>query len=272
MMLSQVCRWFLLFLLYSFLGWTAETLFCSIPKGRFVERGFLRGPVCPIYGTGALLVLLLLAPWTGHPVLVFLLGAVLTSVLEYVTSFLMELLFHTRWWDYSNRPWNLNGRICLRNSLLFGVMGLALTLWIHPLFRSLVDRIPPAVLLPLTGALLTLFLLDTVTAILAAVRLRQHLQELRRRVLEKTELLREDLREHRQDLETQMRQRRELLQQRGDLLKEQFELELEELRRRLEEKTPQNTALRRLLRSFPTLRQFRHRDYLLELKRRLKKR
>ena len=93
----------LYFFIYSMLGWVCECLYCGIGAKRFVNRGFLEGPYCPIYGWGALFVLYALRPFRDHIVLLFLAGMVGTSVLEYVTSYVMEKLFHSKWWDYSQR-------------------------------------------------------------------------------------------------------------------------------------------------------------------------
>ena len=107
---------FLLLMAYSFLGWCGEMVYCSLGQGKLCEkRGFLNGPLCPIYGHGALLVLTALGGST-NPLVTFAAGAVLTSAVEYVTSYLMEKLFHMRWWDYSHKRWNLNGRVCLQKS------------------------------------------------------------------------------------------------------------------------------------------------------------
>ncbi len=271
-MLEEICRWFLLFLLYSGIGWAAETVYCSVPKGHFVQRGFLHGPLCPIYGTGALLVLFLLTPFFRHPALVFLLGTVITSALEYLTSFLMERLFHTRWWDYSGRRWNLHGRICLRNSLLFGVMCLVLTEWIHPFFQRQVSRLPAAALLSLSGVLLALFAADTALSVLSAIHLGRRLQALRLQALQRTDLLRDDLKERREDLEQAMRARRAAIQERTDTLREQFDLGLADLRRRLSAHGLQNASLRRMIRAFPAVEGFRPAAFHEELKRRLRRR
>ena len=92
---------FLYFIIYSFLGWVCEVIFCSVPARKFINRGFLMGPVCPIYGCGALLVIGFLMPFKDSLVMVFAVGMVVTSLLEYITSYAMEKLFHSRWWDYS---------------------------------------------------------------------------------------------------------------------------------------------------------------------------
>ena len=112
------------FIVYSVAGWLCEDVYVGIGKKKLVNRGFLYGPYCPIYGFGALIVLYPLMMLGDHPVLVFFGGMVLTSVLEYFTSWIMEKLFHERWWDYSTYRFNINGRVCLLNSVLFGLMSL----------------------------------------------------------------------------------------------------------------------------------------------------
>ena len=130
------------FALYSLLGWACESTYCSIPAKRFINRGFLNGPFCPVYGVGALLVIFLLRPFTQNLLVLFVFGVLVTSVLEYITGFLLEKLFHTTWWDYSKRKFNIKGRVCLRNSLLFGVLSVLLLHFINPfLFYFITDSV-----------------------------------------------------------------------------------------------------------------------------------
>lgn len=157
------------FTAYSFIGWFIETVYCSVPARRFVYRGFLMGPVCPIYGFGALSVLLALSPFKDKPLMVFIIGLVITSALEYLVSVLLEKLFKKSWWDYSTKKLNLNGRICLQTSLSWGVLSVVLVYAIHPALSRLFEMIPPlyakigAFILPLvfTGDLI-LSVLDTI--------------------------------------------------------------------------------------------------------------
>lgn len=130
------------FLIYSFGGWLCECIYCSLPARHFINRGFLRGPYCPIYGCGALLITWLLAPLRSYYLAVFLIGMIVTSALEYATSWIMEGLFHTKWWDYSKRPFNINGRVCLRNSLLFGIMSLLVIEVLQPSVDQLIASLP----------------------------------------------------------------------------------------------------------------------------------
>ncbi|MDE5715326.1 MAG: putative ABC transporter permease [Anaeroplasmataceae bacterium] len=122
-----------LFFVYAFLGYVCEVIYCSIGQRKLVNRGYLYAPICPIYGAGAVLIIFSMNPIKDMWYLVLILGIVLTSGLEYFTSYLMEVIFHMRWWDYSKRKFNINGRICLRNSLLFGALVMAVMYGLEPL-------------------------------------------------------------------------------------------------------------------------------------------
>lgn len=121
-----------LFFVYAFLGYICEVIYCSIGQKKLVNRGYLYAPICPIYGAGAVLIIFCMTPIKDMWYLVLILGILLTSGLEYLTSYLMEVLFHMRWWDYSKRKFNINGRICLRNSLLFGALVMAVMYGLQP--------------------------------------------------------------------------------------------------------------------------------------------
>ncbi len=118
--------------IYSFLGWVCETIFCSVGQGKFVNRGFLIGPFCPIYGFGALGILYTLGYVPPSIIGIFLGGMVVTSTLEYITGWAMEKIFNQKWWDYSHKRFNIHGRVCLKNSTLFGLMALVLFFDLHP--------------------------------------------------------------------------------------------------------------------------------------------
>lgn len=130
---------FIYFFLYAIIGWMCEVVYCSIPEKKFINRGFLNGPYCPIYGVGALIIITFLMPYVSDPILVFFIGVILTSTLEYVTSWGMEKLFHAKWWDYSDHRFNINGRVCLLNSVLFGILCVILMYLVHPFVNNLVD-------------------------------------------------------------------------------------------------------------------------------------
>ncbi|MCQ2571158.1 MAG: putative ABC transporter permease [Candidatus Saccharibacteria bacterium] len=131
---------FLCFLIYSFIGWFWEDCLTLVREHRFVNRGFLNGPYCPIYGVGGLLFLLF-GQFVENPVLLFFIGGTTACILEYITSYIMEKLFKARWWDYSDWPLNLNGRICLYGFLAFGAASVGIRL-IHPQILSFVQWLP----------------------------------------------------------------------------------------------------------------------------------
>lgn len=132
---------FIWFVLYSVAGWIWEVIVCSVPTKKFINRGFLNGPYCPIYGIGALVIILLLAD-IKNTVLLFLVASVLSCALEYITSWAMEKIFHARWWDYSTDFMNINGRICLKGAVAFGALGIVLIKFIHPAVASFTMRLP----------------------------------------------------------------------------------------------------------------------------------
>lgn len=158
-----------LFFLYSFLGWCTEVAFAAVRHGKFVNRGFLNGPVCPIYGFGVVGAAVALAPLTGRPLALFLASALLCSVIELVTGWALEKIFHAKWWDYSGMKFNLGGYVCLEFSILWGLGAVFVLKIIHPAACSLVRRIPP-VALAVTGLILLAVILLDLAATAAAVR------------------------------------------------------------------------------------------------------
>ncbi|NLB91406.1 MAG: putative ABC transporter permease, partial [Clostridiales bacterium] len=159
-------NWVLLFLFYSAIGWICESIWCSIGTKKIVNRGFLYGPWCPVYGFGAIIAIAATGGIKEYPVLVFLVIVVACSALEYFTGWLMETLFKATWWDYSKRKCNIKGRVCLRNSLLFGVMGLGLIYGIHPFAMQLISPVPAGTMRFMTTLLLVVFFFDFIYSVL----------------------------------------------------------------------------------------------------------
>ena len=174
------CALFLLFIAYSVLGWCCEMVYCSVPKGHLCEkRGFLNGFLCPIYGHGALLVLYALHGGFRNPFLTFIFGALLTSMLEYFTSWIMEKLFHMRWWDYSHYKFQINGRICLLNSTCFGIACVVLCHIVHPWLWEHILALGSGVIIPLASFICGIYLTDTVLSVRSAVQLSSQMGKLR---------------------------------------------------------------------------------------------
>jgi len=162
---------FVYFVLYSFLGWVCETIYCSIDDKKFVNRGFLNGPFCPIYGTGALLVIDIFMKYKDDLLVLFILSVVITSIVEYITSYLLEKIFNLQLWDYSTYSFNLNGRVCLKNSLLFGVLSILAVEVIHPAVEGFLSRLPAWFLITFTGTLVFYFICDVVITVKALIQI-----------------------------------------------------------------------------------------------------
>ena len=131
-----------IFLIYAFLGWCSEVAFAAVNKGKFVNRGFLNGPVCPIYGFGMLIVVTALWGLKGNLILLFLGSATLTTALEFVTGFVLERFFHDKWWDYSDMPFNIKGYICLKFTVLWGLAATFIVGAVHRFVYMLIVKMP----------------------------------------------------------------------------------------------------------------------------------
>ena len=136
-MLRTIELYFLLFFTYSVLGWIMEVTKTLIDKKKFVNRGFLIGPYCPIYGYGVILLTILLKKYQSDIPATFIFSILICGTLEYFTSYFMEKIFHARWWDYSKRKFNINGRICLETLLPFGIMGCLILYIVNPAFLNI---------------------------------------------------------------------------------------------------------------------------------------
>ena len=285
---------FLLLIWYSFLGWCGEMIYCSIGQGKLCEkRGFLNGPLCPIYGHGALLVLVVLGQRWNNPISTFLIGMVLTSTVEYLTSYLMEKLFHMRWWDYSHHHFQLNGRICLLNSTLFGLACLVLRYVVHPrVMEPILWLFDHGLAVPLALALFALYVTDIVLSVRSAIQignrleklhaiydeLTEKLEALKAEQLQKQEAQRSRLEfalsearqaaaERRAEAAQALQERLEPLSELGDEFAQRLERTKAEARQRLEALCAgQDIFERRLMRSFPTLRSSRHGEFLKKLR------
>ncbi|HBL41642.1 MAG TPA: hypothetical protein DDY98_08885 [Ruminococcaceae bacterium] len=182
-MTETVIFYVLSFFLYSAVGWFVESCYCSVKPKKWVNRGFLYGPLCPIYGSGAVMLKVALGRFAELPIyfhrfyltplLTFLLGALLADVLEFFTSLLMEKLFHARWWDYSEKKFNLQGRICLSHTLYWGGATLIFLYWIDPTVSSLLLSLSPFRRALITGITLFVFLIDLVLTVQKTADLRK---------------------------------------------------------------------------------------------------
>ncbi len=169
------------FFIYSVIGYLSEVLYCSVIKRRIVNRGFLYGPYCPIYGFGALMIIIFLKPFKRNFIVVFVLGMILASLLEYFTSWALEKLFSIKLWDYSKHRVNINGRVCLLNSTLFGIMGLLGVYLVDPFLAPLVMGMGTRWLHLAGVAVVFVFTLDTTVSVMHLKSFQRSLMLLRER-------------------------------------------------------------------------------------------
>ncbi len=157
-----ITYYFLLFMIYSVAGWLLEVTCKYIDYKKFINRGFLIGPYCPIYGFGAVLITFLLYRYEEDPIVLFLMTILICGALEYFTSWAMEKIFKARWWDYSKRKFNLDGRICLGTLVPFGVFGLILTYITNPFLLNCLNNANLIVLNTIAVILFIIYIVDNI--------------------------------------------------------------------------------------------------------------
>ena len=163
-------KYMLLFFFYSFGGWVIESTYCSVGEKRLINRGFMTGPMCPIYGTGALVMTLFMYnPYKDRPLIVFILGMILCDIVEYLTSVIMEALFHARWWDYTYEFLNIKGRICLKHTLFWGIASVGFVYLIHPKTDSILSKFSDKTIIILSVIILVVFAIDIIHSIIKAI-------------------------------------------------------------------------------------------------------
>lgn len=282
-----------IFFIYAFLGWCTEVSYAALVTGKFVNRGFLNGPVCPVYGFGVVIVLAGLTPLQDSLPLLFLGSVVLTSALEWLTGFVLEKLFHQRWWDYSDQPFNLSGYICLRFSIAWGFACLFVVKLLHPTVLLLIRLIPRTlgvVLLAGLGAVMAVDLAATVSTIVKLNRRLEQIDELAAKIKEASNEFGENLaekvldaaergagwKEDIDELSFRLAERRAELADNLEEWEQHREEQRAQVRRQLEEWRTSMQELhdgeffgrRRLLKAFPRLRSIDHTGALERLRRR----
>jgi uncharacterized membrane protein len=163
---------------YSFIGWIVEVLWVFAKSQHLENRGFLTGPFLPIYGIGAIVLILFVEPYVSNPFLVFLASVVATSTLEYLSSLILDKIFHISLWDYHDRRFNLNGRICLENSLGFGALGLLLIYVLQPLISRGLASLPADAAIAVAWALIGILIVDSANSVRSLAKVRPVLDEL----------------------------------------------------------------------------------------------
>ncbi len=199
--MEKIALYFLLFIIYSFLGWLLEVVRVSFKNKRLVNRGFLIGPYCPIYGVSALVMIIYLSRYKDDILTVFLLSVIISTFTEYLISYIMEKIFNARWWDYSNKKFNINGRVCLTNAFGFGILGTLLIYYINDFMLLFINKINTKVIITISFILFIIFLIDFIISMNISYKIKNSIQKLRkdnteeekkkiREILESTALIR----------------------------------------------------------------------------------
>lgn len=190
--ITYIFHIFSYFIIYSFMGWVLETVYKTIYQKKFINSGFLHGPFCPIYGIGAIIMYIFLNIFKDNPIFLFIMAILILSVWEYIVGLLLEKLFDTKYWDYSDKKFNIQGRICLWNSIIWGILGIVFTYIIHPFVMDKLNEIPQNILEYVTILIMFYILIDGIVTIIKVrsidVKLRK-LNELSDRLKEKVEEL-----------------------------------------------------------------------------------
>lgn len=173
-------QWLFFFYFYCFFGWCFESTYVSFKSRKLVNRGFMRGPFLPLYGSGAIMMLIVSMPFQDNVILTYLAGVVGATVLEYITGVTMEALFKVRYWDYSNQRFNFQGHICLSSSIAWGFLTILMTRVVHRPVEQFVMSIPGNVLFPLTMLLTVYIVVDFTLSFKAAIELRDLLVKMQK--------------------------------------------------------------------------------------------
>lgn len=261
-----IIQWLFFFYFYCFFGWCFESTYVSIKQKKLTNRGFMRGPFLPIYGSGAIMMLVVSMPFQDDIFLTYLAGCVGATVLEYVTGVAMEALFKVRYWDYSNNKFNFQGHICLGSTLAWGLLTIVMTEFVHVPVERLVLSIPSQVLTVVTLVLTAGIFADFALSFKAAIDLRN--------VLVKMEQAKEELAHIQKRLDVIIALTKEELGNRREALDENVKEELVELRAKYKVLSEARSRIggltdmfqRSLIRSNPGMTSVRFRESLEELK------
>lgn len=266
-----IVQWIFFFYLYCFLGWCFESAYVSLKERKLVNRGFMRGPFLPLYGSGAIMMLVVSMPFQGQVILVYLAGCAGATALEYVTGVVMEALFHVRYWDYSDQKFNFQGHICLSSTLAWGALTVLMTYYLHRPVERLVLLIPAPVLTILSFLLTAVIFADFALAFKTALdmrdvlvkleRVKEELGRVQRRLDVVIALTEEEISQRREEFREEFSERKEQLVENLTVRKQEWESRRTALLQFLEEN------MHHVISSNTTMRSVRFKESFEELKR-----
>lgn len=171
--LTDIC---LYFMFYAVIGWCIEVIYATVNKGIFVNRGFLNGPLCPIYGIGATIVIICLTPLNDNFLLLFIGSFLLTSILEFLTGLILELIFNQKWWDYTNQPFNIKGYVCLKFSLMWGLACVFVMRIVQPFINKMILKVPDKITVIIIITFFATLFVDITITVIALSKLHLHIR------------------------------------------------------------------------------------------------
>ena len=257
-----------IFIIYAFLGWCSEVAFAAVNKGKFVNRGFLNGPVCPIYGVAMHIVVLCLWNLRDRPLLLFLGSALLTTSLEFVTGFVLERFFHDKWWDYSDMPFNIKGYVCLKFTILWGLAASFIIGAIHRFIYMLIEKTPFVLGVILLAVFSAAFIADFTVTLTALVKLPKKLKamaEAERALRAVSDKIGENI----SDTTIAAKEKGEALAEENKPRLEELKAEYEKKKKEFSAMLERNFVQRRIFKAFPNLKNGRYKaifDRISELK------
>lgn len=291
----MIIKIYLYFFIYAFLGWCAEVIYAALKRGKFINRGFLNGPLCPIYGFGVVAVVNLLKPVEDYLFLLFFGSVFIASTIELIAGFLMEKIFHQKWWDYSQVPFNIGGYICPLFSIMWGIACLVIVDQIHPLIVNMAVHIPEMaslIILLILSIVLIIDFIATVKTILKLNKKLERIEEISLLIRKSTDELGEnlaagvialsakkdeleELAEHRkEEIVEKITQAKKTMELNNVVRKQKIDEALELKQKALAELKKANKEIlesnifgqKRLLKAFPSLKSTLHNEALEKLK------
>lgn len=257
-----------IFMIYAFFGWCTEVSYAALNDGKFVNRGFLNGAYCPIYGCGVVIVIAVLTPLKDNLLVLFIGSVILTSVLEFITGFVLEKIFHNKWWDYSGIPFNIKGYVCLKFSVYWGLACTFVMDIIHPVIYRFIINIPKALGVVLITVLIAVFAADVAITVATILNFNKRLKVLDD-IAEKIHRLSDEIGERVYENTTHAIENSQKIKS-NNLEKKK---ELEELRSKYRETmAKKNFGFTRLIQAFPNMKSHEYGEILEKYKIHLNKR
>ena len=282
------------FFVYGFLGWCTEVAYAAVKQGKFVNRGFLNGPICPVYGIGVGVVVQFLTPVENNLVLLYISSTILVTAIEGITGFLLEKIFHNKWWDYSDQPLNIGGYVCVLFSLIWGVFCVLIVKVIHPLIYKVLTMIPFVLGIIVMACLAVGLLADLYVTASAILKMNRKLETMEKIAAELKDLsnkvgeniyenvmegmeFQEEKKEQLGNVREELKERLEEPKARMEKLApkinvEEMKARMEELKAKYEEMAENRTKVgERLVKAFPKMQVRQHKEIFEELRERVRR-